>query len=77
MEEIILKLGYTFRDLTYHTNKKYSCRLNIPSVGIKFTECWGNTPMEALKRAEELYDIVEQQKILLRQRIEEWEEPTA
>lgn len=73
MEEIIKKLGYKFRDLTYHTNKKYSCRLNIPSIGIKFKECWGDTPMQALKKAEQLWEIVELQEQLMRQRMEEWE----
>ena len=55
MEEIIKSMGYGFRDLTYHSNGKYSCRLGYEFLkgirGVK--EFWGDSPLEALNKANE------------------------
>lgn len=55
MEELIKGMGYGFRDLTYHSNGKWSCRLGFMFMkGIKGRkEFWGDTPIEALMYANE------------------------
>lgn len=52
LEEKIQQLGYTFRDITYHSNGKYSCRLIERQYHIgRQIEFWGDTPSEALDQA--------------------------
>ena len=55
LEERIKLLGYAFRDLTYHTDGRYSCRLGETFLkGIKAPrEFWGDTPLEAVEAAAE------------------------
>jgi len=66
MEEVIRKMGYAFRDLTYHTSGQYSCRLGYGYYkgirGIK--EFWGNTPMEAVQKAIDAFDSLEPKELL-------------
>lgn len=53
LEEAIKDMGYSFRDLTYHSNGLYSCRLGFNYLksmkGQK--EFWGENPMEAVVKA--------------------------
>jgi len=53
MEDKIKEMGYAFRDLTYHSDGRYSCRLGETFLkgkkGIK--EFWGETPSEAIQNA--------------------------
>lgn len=53
LEDQIRKMGYGFRDLTYHSNGQYSCRLGFTFLkGIRGPkEFWGDTPLEAIKQA--------------------------
>ena len=61
MEEILKQMGYGFRDLTYHSNGKWSCRLGFSFLkGIKGNhEYWGDTPLEALQVAKEALDSLD------------------
>jgi len=44
-------LGYVFRDLSYHSNGKYSCRLFQRTDRFRIDEFWGDTPDEAIDTA--------------------------
>lgn len=58
LENYIKELGYAFRDITFHSNGEYSCRLGFTFLkgfrGKK--EFWGDSPMEAVKKAVEYLD---------------------
>lgn len=58
LDEIIKEMGYAFRDLTYHSSGRYSCRLGESWLkGIKGTrEFWGDTPLEAVLNAKNRLD---------------------
>ena len=53
MEEKIKEMGYAFRDITYHSDGRYSCRLGDTFLeGKKGTkEFWADTPSEAIEEA--------------------------
>lgn len=59
IEEIIKEMGYGFRDLTYHSNGKFSCRLGSEFLkGVRGSkEFWGDNPLEALQKAKKALDI--------------------
>ncbi len=60
IENQITEMGYAFRDLTYHSNGKFSCRLGgsfMPKGRIH--EHWGMTMKEAVESAYLLYKEVE------------------
>lgn len=64
LEIEIRKMGYGFRDLTYHSDGRYSCRLGDTFMkGIRGTrEFWGETPLEAVIRAHEALLTLEKEK---------------
>lgn len=56
LEEKIKSLGYAFRDITYHSDGRYSCRLGGTYTNELRTmriphEFWGETPSEAIDGA--------------------------
>ena len=61
LEELIQEMGYAFRDITYHTDGRYSCRLGYGYYkGIKGNkEFFGKTPFEAVNLAYETYSNLE------------------
>lgn len=54
-------MGFGFRDLTLHSDGRWSCRLGFEFLkGIKGQkEFWGDTPIEALRLASEALESLD------------------
>lgn len=68
LEEEIKSLGYAFRDLTFHTNGKYSCRLGGTYINLMRLkriphEFWADTPTEAVQAAKYALRQAESEKL--------------
>lgn len=66
LEDEIKNLGYAFRDLTYHSDGRYSCRLGgtyLNELRIKRipSEFWADTPIDAVIAAKYALDLAQKE----------------
>ena len=64
LEDIIKDMGFAFRDLVYHSDGTYSCRLGYDFMrNIKGPkEFWGGTPLEAVSEAQTALALLDSQE---------------